>query len=491
MAPSYDATTTASELVDHLSAEIKGKVALTTGPSPASIGATFVDSIARGQSALIILAGRNTAKLQGTADAIAQAQPDVKVRLLQLDLGSLASVREAAKEVMSWEDVPRIDVLVNNAGIMATKFALSREGFERILKSESPRVVNVSSDGHRLSPIRWADYNFQEGGTYNKWLAYGQSKTANMLKAVSLAEKLGSKGLLAYSLHPGVILGTSLSGRLENTDEDFAALSALDRILGNAEGWRDFKLKTNQQGAATTVYAAFDPGLRDLQDCHVADPWTDTVKPWGTEKVEAERLWKNMADDISHFQSIPWVSDLLADPSFRTHPIPSRTFKASTGDSLFSTTLNSRSTISSCLLQYLHPPPNITPLYRNGIPTNEVRIFCTLGSDLNGYPGVLHGGIVATLLDECMGLILITSRGDGKPDIKGPVTAYLNTRFVRPVVTPGTVVVSGRIVEAKEERKWQIKGDIKGEDGKRSKMGIRLKNDIKPLLYVPIPRSDQ
>ncbi|KAL6238803.1 hypothetical protein BDW75DRAFT_227615 [Aspergillus navahoensis] len=316
MAPLYNASTTAFELVDHLSAEIKGKVILTTGPSPASIGATFVESIARGQPALIILAGRNMAKLQQTADAIAQAQPDVRVRLLQLDLGSLASVRDAAKEVMCWEDVPRIDVLVNNAGIMGTKFALSPEGYEsqfatnhlghflftnliieKILKSESPRVINVSSDGHRLSPIRWADYNFQRGETYNKWLAYGQSKTANMLMVVSLAEKLNSRGLLAYSLHPGVIISTSLSGGLEDMDEDFATLNALDRMLGNAEGWRDFKLKTNQQGAATMVYAAFDPGLRAnngayLQDCHVADPWTDTVKPWGTDKVEAERLWK-------------------------------------------------------------------------------------------------------------------------------------------------------------------------------------------------------
>ncbi|KAL4743894.1 hypothetical protein BDV11DRAFT_7 [Aspergillus similis] len=316
MATSYDATTTASELADHLSAEIKGKVVLTTGPSPASIGATFVESIARGRPALIILAGRNTTKLQQTADAIAQAQPDVKVRLLQLDLGSLASVREAANELASWEDVPRIDVLVNNAGIMGTKFAYSPEGVEsqfatnhlghflftnliigKILRSELPRVVNVSSDGHRLSPIRWADYNFQEGETYNRWLAYGQSKTANMLMAVSLAEKLGSKGLLAYSLHPGVIINTSLSSGLDDMNKDFAALKALDRMLGNAEGWRDFKVKTNQQGAATTVYAAFDPGLKEhngayLQDCHVADPWTDTVKPWGTDKVEAERLWK-------------------------------------------------------------------------------------------------------------------------------------------------------------------------------------------------------
>ncbi|KAL4908719.1 hypothetical protein BDW74DRAFT_72559 [Aspergillus multicolor] len=316
MAPAYNEKTTASELVEHLATEIKAKVILTTGPSPSSIGATFVQTIARAQPGLLILAGRNIAKLQQTAEAITRIRADVPVRLLQLDLGSLAGVRKAAEELNNWPDVPCIDVLVNNAGIMGTKFALTSDGLEsqfatnhlghflfmnliigKLLASEAPRAICVSSDGHRLSPIRWADYNFQNGETYNRWTAYGQSKTANMLMALSLAEKLGDKGLLAYSLHPGVILSTSLSGSLDNMDEDIAALNELDRALGNAEGWQDFKLKTEQQGAATTVYAAFEPSLREsngayLQDCRIADPWTDTVKPWGTSKVEAEKLWK-------------------------------------------------------------------------------------------------------------------------------------------------------------------------------------------------------
>ncbi|KAL4929032.1 putative short-chain dehydrogenase [Aspergillus undulatus] len=316
MAPIYNETTTATELTSHFASEIKGKVILTTGPSPRSIGATFVETIARAEPSLIILAGRSTSKLQQTAEAIAKNNAQVPVRLLRLDLGSLAAVREAAGQVNSWGDVPRIDVVVNNAGIMGTKFALSPDGFEsqfatnhlghflftnliieKILKAEAPRVVNVSSDGHRLSPIRFADYNFREGENYNPWSAYGQSKTANMLMAVSLAEKLGSKGLSAYSLHPGVIFSTSLSHGIENAEEGFASLNALDRALGNAEGFEGFKQKNDQQGAATTTYAAFAPDLRDkngayLQDCHVADPWTETVKPWATDKVEAERLWK-------------------------------------------------------------------------------------------------------------------------------------------------------------------------------------------------------
>ncbi|KAL3470772.1 HotDog domain-containing protein [Aspergillus californicus] len=172
-----------------------------------------------------------------------------------------------------------------------------------------------------------------------------------------------------------------------------------------------------------------------------------------------------MAGNTPNFQSIPWVAALLRDNAFITTAIPSRTVKSTTEDSFFSTTLNSPSTISQCLLQYRHPSPSATRFSRNAIPTNEIRIFCTLGSDLNGYPGVLHGGMVATLLDECMGLILSLSLGGGEPGMEGPVTAYLNTRFIEPVSTPGTVMVSGRITEAKENRKWKIEGDIKDENG--------------------------
>ncbi|KAJ5158292.1 uncharacterized protein N7500_007943 [Penicillium coprophilum] len=315
MTHNYNSSTTAAELTGHLAAEIQGKVILVTGPSPNSIGATFVETIARARPLFLILAGRNTVTLRQTADAIKAVAPEVSVRLLQIDLALLSSVREAASEINSWTDLPCIDVLVNNAGIMATGFALTEDGHERqfatnhlghflftnlviekILKSASPRVVNVSSDGHRLSPIRWGDHNFQNEETYNKWVAYGQSKTSNILMAVSLAQKLGSKGLLAYSLHPGVIFCTTLARDVDWTI-DLPELRAVDKFLGNKEGWMDFKPKSPQEGAATHVYAAFEPTIRVhngayLQDSHVADPWTETVKPWATDKLEAERLWR-------------------------------------------------------------------------------------------------------------------------------------------------------------------------------------------------------
>ncbi|KAJ7693557.1 retinol dehydrogenase 13 [Mycena rosella] len=316
----YDATATADALVAELADEIKGKVILTTGVSPGGIGATFVEAIAKAHPALLILAGRNVDKVAAVAALLPEG---VKTRVLQLDLASLAAVRAAADIVRQWKDVEHIDVVVNNAAIMATDFALSPDGFEsqlatnhlghflftnlimdKILASKAPRVVNVSSDGHRLSPIRWADLNFSHkeetpGATYNKWTAYGQSKTANMLMAISLAEKLGPKhGLLAYSLHPGVILSSNLGNHIDWT-ADLSSLRELPGPIGawKPEGWSAFKTKTAQEGAATHVYAAFEPSLKAhngayLEDSHVADPWIETVKPWATNSIEAERLWK-------------------------------------------------------------------------------------------------------------------------------------------------------------------------------------------------------
>ncbi|KAK3689316.1 putative short-chain dehydrogenase [Podospora appendiculata] len=253
MAP-YNARTTSEEVVRDLADQIKGKVILTTGVSPASIGATFVKSIAAAKPSLLILAGRNAAKIQETADAITAANPDIKVRLLELDLGSLAEVRKSAALVNSWDDVPVIDALANNSGIMATEFALTVDGFERqfgtnhlahflftnlvmskILASKAPRVVSVSSDAYMLSPIRFDDVDFKKGETYNKWQAYGQSKTGN----------------------------------------------------------------TSSQGAATHVFAAFaDEALRKhngayLVDAHVPDPNDKTVfQPWATSVHDSEKLWK-------------------------------------------------------------------------------------------------------------------------------------------------------------------------------------------------------
>lgn len=183
-----------------LSSEIEGKVVLITGVSPGSLGAFFVSTVAKHSPKLIILASRDFSKLQAVVAAITAdpASPQVATRLLKLDLASQAQIRQAAKEVLAYAE--NIDVLVNSAGVMATPYGTTADGLEmqfganhighflftnlimpKLLTSPAPRVVSVTSDGHRLSPIRWDDYGFQGGKTYEKWRAYGQSKTANML----------------------------------------------------------------------------------------------------------------------------------------------------------------------------------------------------------------------------------------------------------------------------------------------------------------------
>ncbi|KAK4183430.1 short-chain dehydrogenase [Podospora australis] len=309
--PFYNQNTTADIVAADVAAQIEGKVILTTGVSSGTLGATFVESIAQHRPALLILAGRSLTKIQETGKAITAAFPAVTVRLLELDLSSLAAVRKAAEKVNAWDDIPHIDVLVNNAGVMGVPWSKTVDGIEstfeinhlahflftnliitKLLAAKNPRVVNVGSEGHRFNPVRFGDYNFHGGSAYNKWQAYGQSKTANMLFSVSLAKKLGGR-LKSYCLHPG-FSGTHLADHIDWQQEQ-VAIQEVEQVLGNETGPIEFRSPAHC--AATHVYAAFDPALEAhnggyLLNCHVADPFVDTVKPWGTSEVEAEKLWR-------------------------------------------------------------------------------------------------------------------------------------------------------------------------------------------------------
>jgi NAD(P)-dependent dehydrogenase (short-subunit alcohol dehydrogenase family) len=170
-----DECKTASALARRYARQIKGKTVLTTGVSPGSLGAMFVRAVAAEQPGLLVLAGRNAARLQETANSLG-----VRTRLLDVDLESMESVRDAAATVMSWHDVSCVDVFVNSAGVMATEYGVSPEGhesqlavnhlgpwlfvnliMEKILASRAPRVVLVGSEGHRLSGVRFDDVNFR------------------------------------------------------------------------------------------------------------------------------------------------------------------------------------------------------------------------------------------------------------------------------------------------------------------------------------------
>lgn len=243
-------TTLASTIAAEHASHIVRKIILTTGVTQGGLGATFVEEIAKHKPALLILAGRSARKVQATADKIKSnpTSTNTKVRVLVLDLASQQQIREAAKEILAYPE-DHIDIVVNSAGTMAGAFRTTEDGIEnqfgsnhighflftnlimpKVLASKAPRIVNVSSDGHRFSGIRFDDPNFKNGKVYDQWEAYGQSKTANILFAKALAEKLGPKGLKAYSLHPGQTLGTSLAPS-GFSEEDLATLRTCIRVL--------------------------------------------------------------------------------------------------------------------------------------------------------------------------------------------------------------------------------------------------------------------
>jgi NAD(P)-dependent dehydrogenase (short-subunit alcohol dehydrogenase family) len=232
----------ASAIAADNASNIAGKVVLTTGVTQGGLGATFVETIAQYKPSLLILAGRSTAKTLATASQISKIS-DVETRILPLDLASQSNIRAAAQTVLNWPDVPHIDVLVNSAGIMAGPYSTTEDGIEsqfganhighfllanllmpKLLAAPAPRIVSVASDGHRFGGVRFSDVNFRGGEEYEQWEAYGQSKTANILFAKALAQRLGGRGVRSFSLHPGVAFGTSLAPQGFG-ERDLASLS--------------------------------------------------------------------------------------------------------------------------------------------------------------------------------------------------------------------------------------------------------------------------
>jgi NAD(P)-dependent dehydrogenase (short-subunit alcohol dehydrogenase family) len=219
-----------------------------------------------------------------------------------LDLTSLDSVREFAAWYLDRHD--ELHLLINNAGVMYTPFGHTAEGFElqfgtnhvahflltcllvpALLAGAPSRVVNLSSAGHAGSDIVWDDPNF-ERRDYDKFAAYGQSKTANILFSVELERRLGDRGVHAYAVHPGMI-ATELARHM--TRDDMAALQ--ERARRNPSGGMPPR-KTLEQGAATSVWAATAPELDGhggtyLADCRV----TDQHAPWARDPGSAARLW--------------------------------------------------------------------------------------------------------------------------------------------------------------------------------------------------------
>jgi NAD(P)-dependent dehydrogenase (short-subunit alcohol dehydrogenase family) len=296
---------TAAEVIDGV--DLTGRLAIVTG-GYSGIGIETTRTLA-GAGAFVVVPARRP-------DSAAEALAGVSnVEVSALDLGDLASVEEFTEKFLA--SGRNIDVVINSAGVMAcpetrvgpgweAQFATNHLGHFALVNRLWPalrpgaRVVAVSSAAHRHSPIRWDDVMFTRGD-YDRWLAYGQSKTANSLFAVHLDLLARESGVRAFTLHPGGIR-TPLQRHLPR--EEMLEWGFIDEA-GNPV--LDGRFKTPEQGAATQVWAATSPQLAGLgglylEDCDVAgirasaEMTATGVYPYAVDQDEAARLWTLSAE---------------------------------------------------------------------------------------------------------------------------------------------------------------------------------------------------
>lgn len=311
MSTTFGEATTAEEVAAAYKDEIRGKNVVITGVSPSSLGAGTAAALAP-YAKTIICTARSVARAKdGAKDAA--ALNGAELRYVELDLTSGASIRKAAEEIKSF-GLP-IHVLINNAGLgQALELTRTAEGFESQIggnhyghylftsllfpsllspKTESfrPRIINLSS-----LAIIWAnglradDINFEKRPEeYTVHAAYAQSKTANIYFSKSLAEKYGKEGVLSYSVHPGLIRGTTMGGVM--SDQDLKNIGLID-----ANDKPTVFFKTIPQGAATSIYAAFSPDIVEKNGVFLADNAVFPVAqiPESSKSdADAELLWKS------------------------------------------------------------------------------------------------------------------------------------------------------------------------------------------------------
>jgi len=311
----FGATTTTDEVLNGVN--LRGKRILVTGVS-AGLGTETARALAA-HGAHVVGTGRDLAKGERVASEIRKAAEagGGRFELVGLDLGSLKSVRESADRLLAKGEP--LDIIIANAGVMATPFGHTADGFETqfgtnhlghfvFVNKLAPllraggRVINLSSAGHRYANVDLADPGFEKTA-YEPFVAYGRSKTANILFSVAFDARHRGRGVRAAAVHPGGIK-TEL-GRHMNDGQFQALLDRLNKQLAE-QGKGPFEFKTVPQGAATSVWAAVvappeEIGGRYCEDCHVSEivpddvvitPGSGGVRAYALDPKAAEALWK-------------------------------------------------------------------------------------------------------------------------------------------------------------------------------------------------------
>jgi len=295
--------------------DLSGKTILVTG-GYSGIGFETVKALV-GAGAHVHVPGRDIDRARKALDGVIDAD-----HIDKMDLSDLNSVEKFGDNFLSRHK--KLDLLICNAGIMACPFEKTAQGFESQIgvnhfghfaliqklmgaleAAQGARVVTLSSIGHRVGRVNFDDMHY-ENRPYEKWPAYGQSKTAKALLAVELDRRGKDKGIRAFSVHPGGIF-TPLQRHLAN--EEMVALGWTNED-GSPSDLAAGGFKNPSVGASTTLWAATSARLEDLgglycEDCNVAElvsadsQTMDGVRPWAVDEDLAARLWETTEAQIA------------------------------------------------------------------------------------------------------------------------------------------------------------------------------------------------
>jgi len=306
----FGAASTAHDVVAGI--DLSGKTAIVTG-GYSGIGVETTRALL-GAGARVIVPARDMTKARANLDGL-------KVDLVAMDLADPASIDGFASTFLTSGDP--LHLLINSAGIMACPLTRDARGYEMqfatnhlghfqltsrlwvaLKRAHGARVVSLSSLGHRYAEVDFDDWNF-ERREYDRWVAYGQSKTANALFALALDELGAPHGIHAYSVHPGRII-TDLARHMSR--EELQRMGGVDD-QGRPVADLSRGMKNTEQGAATSVWAATSPLLNDIggvycEDCDIAALMPDDeatvagsgslssgVRRWATDPAAARKLW--------------------------------------------------------------------------------------------------------------------------------------------------------------------------------------------------------
>ena len=271
------------------------------------MGAATAWALAHGSPHALLLVGRSASKCQPLIDQIRQLDGSIMVKFFVTDLSSQASVRNAAKVILADRDIEVIDTVINNAGIIVNDLERTEDGLESqyavnhlshflltnlllplILKSDTPRVVNISSLGHKYSHPPFPDPYYPDPTSYQPAVAYSHSKGSQVLFSIALNEKLGGRGLRSFAIQPGNMLTTLYTHLRPDVGHDMTTTllpGGFDDVASMT--------KSVEGGSSTGLVAALaedlPPGVY-MDDCQVTHD-EKAVAAWALDPKEAEECW--------------------------------------------------------------------------------------------------------------------------------------------------------------------------------------------------------